>query len=91
MNNPRKSFCSFLFCEKEKERKRKNFGVYPTSRLKRASVAYGVRFTLIPAKIYDIKTNLYTRATGGRTHCADIIVCFPLEGKVSPQATDEVL
>ncbi len=29
------------------------------------------RFTLIPPKIYDIKTNLYTRAAGVRTQCAD--------------------
>ena len=29
------------------------------------------RFTLIPPKIYDIKTNLYTRAAGIRSHRAD--------------------
>ena len=29
------------------------------------------RFTLIPAKIYDIKTKLYTRAAGVSTHYAD--------------------
>ena len=33
-----KGFCSFLFCEKEKERKRKNYGVCLPTRLKRASV-----------------------------------------------------